>query len=93
MAQLTRRAGRLASSKAASAQQGVQVLDRTTAAKQRGVGETEDRLKSIGPITRGLGLVGLDGARGPSRIISAWFSTKAEEELCADARPQPRPRV
>jgi len=47
--------------------------------------ETEDRFKSIGPITRGLVLVvWTERADDLIRIISAWLATKAEQKLYAE---------
>jgi uncharacterized protein len=44
--------------------------------------DTEDRFKSIGPIGRGLVLVvWTERADDLIRIISAWWATKAEQEL------------
>ena len=44
--------------------------------------ETEDRFKSIGPIQRGLVLaVWTERADDLVRIISAWWATKAEQQL------------
>lgn len=44
--------------------------------------ETEDRFKSIGPIKRGLVLVvWTERADDLVRIISAWWATKAEQQL------------
>lgn len=46
---------------------------------------TEDRFKSIGPIKRGLVLVvWTERADDVVRIISAWWATKAEQELYAE---------
>jgi uncharacterized protein len=47
--------------------------------------ETEDRFKSIGPITRGLVLVvWTERTDDLVRIISAWWATKTEENLYAE---------
>ena len=47
--------------------------------------ETEDRFKSIGPISRGLVLVvWTERADDLVRVISAWWATKTEEELYAE---------
>ena len=47
--------------------------------------ETEDRFKSIGPIGRGLVLVvWTERTDDLVRIISAWWATKAEQELYAE---------
>jgi len=47
--------------------------------------ETEDRFKSIGPIARGLVLVvWTERADDLIRIISAWWATKAEQEMYAE---------
>ena len=47
--------------------------------------DTEDRFKSIGPIARGLVLVvWTERADDLVRIISAWWATKAEQELYAE---------
>ena len=47
--------------------------------------ETEDRFKSIGPIRRGLVLVvWTERADDLVRVISAWWATKAEEQLYAE---------
>ena len=47
--------------------------------------ETEDRFKSIGPIRCGLVLVvWTERADDIVRIISAWWATRAEQELCAE---------
>ena len=47
--------------------------------------ETEDRFKSIGPIRAGLVLVvWTERADDIVRIISAWWATKAEQELYAE---------
>ena len=47
--------------------------------------ETEDRFKSIGPITRGLVLVvWTERTDDVIRIISAWWATKAEQDLYAE---------
>jgi uncharacterized DUF497 family protein len=45
----------------------------------------EDRFKSIGPIRRGLVLVvWTERSDDLVRIISAWWATKAEEQLYAE---------
>jgi len=47
--------------------------------------EAEDRFKSIGPIRRGLVLVvWTERVDDVVRIISAWWATKAEEQLYAE---------
>ena len=47
--------------------------------------ETEDRFKSIGPIRRGLVLVvWTEREDDVVRIISAWWATRAEQELYAE---------
>jgi len=47
--------------------------------------EMEDRFKSIGPIRRGLVLVvSTERADDLVRLISAWWATKAEEQLYAE---------
>ena len=47
--------------------------------------ETEDRFKSIGPIRRGLVLVvWTERTDDLVRIISAWWASKAEQELYAE---------
>ena len=44
--------------------------------------DREDRYKSIGPVKRGLVLVvWTERADDVVRIISAWWATKAEQEL------------
>jgi uncharacterized DUF497 family protein len=46
---------------------------------------TEDRYKSIGPIKQGLVLVvWTERAEDVVRIISAWWATKAEQQLYAE---------
>ena len=50
-----------------------------------GHSETEDRFKSIGPIRRGLVLVvWTEREDDVVRIISAWWATRAEQELYAE---------
>jgi uncharacterized DUF497 family protein len=47
--------------------------------------DTEDRFKSIGPIAQGLVLVvWTERTEDVIRIISAWWATKAEQELYAE---------
>ncbi len=47
--------------------------------------ETEDRFKSIGPIRGGLALVvWTDRADDIARLVSAWWTTRAEQELNAE---------
>jgi uncharacterized DUF497 family protein len=48
--------------------------------------DTEGRFKSIGPIARGLVLVvWTERADDLVRIISAWWATKAEQELYTES--------
>ena len=50
-----------------------------------GHSQTEDRFKSIGPIRRGLVLVvWTEREDDVVRIISAWWATRAEQELYAE---------
>jgi uncharacterized DUF497 family protein len=47
--------------------------------------DREDRFKSIGPISRGLVLVvWTERSDDVIRIISAWWATRAEQELYAE---------